>query len=63
MTQHDNAQQNFTQMYYRLQEIADYLKSSQIIDIDEILALQQEAKKLYTLLDDMLKKTNEEQSK
>ena len=63
MTQHDNEQQNFTQMYYRLQEIADYLKSSQIIDIDEILALQQEAKKLYTLLDDMLKKTNEEQSK
>lgn len=52
----------FSEMYHRLQEIADRLKSSDIIDIDEILKLQEEAKKLYEVLNSLLQKaTNEEQ--
>lgn len=51
---------SFKDMYNRLQDIADYLKSSEIIDIDEILKLQEEAKKLYESLDSLLKKATNE---
>ncbi len=50
----------FGEMYQRLQDIADRLKSSEIIDVDEILQLQEEAKKLYENLNELLKKATDE---
>lgn len=46
--------QDFKTAYERLQEIANYLKSDQIIDIDQLVVLQEEAKILYEFLHNKL---------
>ncbi len=46
--------QDFKTAYERLQEIASYLKSDQIIDIDQLILLQEEAKTLYEFLQSKL---------
>ena len=47
---------NFKEAYTRLEEIYKLLQSEQIMDIDEIIVLQNEAKKCYDLCQSMLKK-------
>lgn len=46
----------FKEAYTRLEEIYKLLQSEQIMDIDEIVTLQNEAKKCYDLCQSMLKK-------
>lgn len=45
---------NFEQAYTRLQEIHLEIQRGELIDIDKILLLQQEAKKLYTICKEKL---------
>ena len=46
--------QDFKTAYERLQSIAAYLKSDQIIDIDQLMILQEEAKVLHEFLQSKL---------
>ncbi len=46
----------FEQAYTRLKEINDTLQTSEVIDVEKIIALQKEAKELYEYLDKVLKK-------
>jgi predicted RNA-binding protein with EMAP domain len=46
--------QDFKTAYERLQSIATYLKSDQIIDVDELMKLQEEAKLLHEFLQSKL---------
>lgn len=52
----------FEQAYTRLREIHDMLQTSDVIDVEKIIALQKEAKELYTLLDTILKKVEEQKN-
>lgn len=47
--------QDFKESYERLQEISEILDSQEIIDIDQLIKLQEEAKKLYTFCNKKLK--------
>jgi hypothetical protein len=47
---------SFSQAYQRLKEIALLLKSDNLIDIDQIVQLQDEAKHCYELCQTTLKK-------
>ena len=49
----------FKEAYLRLQEIHQLLSSAEIIDIEEIINLQQEAKTCYELCQSILKKATE----
>lgn len=51
---------NFTQAYQRLQEIQQLLQSNEIIDIEQLLTLQKEAKICYELCQSMLKKAEDQ---
>ena len=46
----------FKQSYERLMEISNLLDEQEIIDVDELIKLQDEAKKLYTFCNTKLKK-------
>jgi uncharacterized metal-binding protein len=50
---------DFKTAYQRLQEIVVYIKSNQIIDIEELISLQEEAKILYDFLQTKLGKAHE----
>lgn len=50
----------FEQAYTRLREIHDMLQTSEVIDVEKIIALQKEAKGLYEHLDQVLKKVEED---
>lgn len=45
----------FKESYLRLQEISNLLDKEELIDIDELIKLQDEAKKLYTFCNTKLK--------
>lgn len=47
--------QNFKESYKRLQEISEILDKEEVIDVDELIKLQEEAKKLYTFCNSKLK--------
>jgi len=47
---------DFKIAYQRLQEIAQIIKSTPVIDIEELMKLQQEAKHLYDSLQEKLNK-------
>ncbi len=47
--------QNFKDSYKRLQEISDILDKEEVIDVDQLIKLQEEAKKLYVFCDSKLK--------
>lgn len=47
--------QNFKDSYVRLQEISDILDKEEVIDVDQLIKLQDEARKLYTFCDSKLK--------
>lgn len=47
---------NFTEAYQRLEEINTLLQSREIIDIEQLLKLQEEAKSCYELCQSLLKK-------
>lgn len=47
---------NFKEAYIRLQEIQSMLQSDELIDLEEVLALHQEAKKCYELCAQLLLK-------
>ena len=51
---------NFTEAYQRLEEIKILLQSQEIIDIEELLKLQEEAKSCYELCESMLKKADDQ---
>jgi len=46
----------FTEAYKRLQEIHQMLQSAEVIDVEELVKLQEEAKVCYELCQSMLKK-------
>ncbi len=46
----------FKQAYERLREIYEYLSKAEIVDIDELVKLQNEAEKLYKFCLDQIKK-------
>jgi|GEM_PF-3352628 len=46
----------FEEAYTRLKEIHDLLQSRDMVDIDQIMALQKESKELYVFLDNIMKK-------
>ena len=52
---------NFKEAYLRLQEIHQLLQSQEIIDIEELMKLQDEAKACYELCQSLLKKTTREE--
>lgn len=59
--------QNFKESYQRLMEISDLLDREEVIDVDELIELQAESKKLYdfcnsklVILDEKLKSNNKE---
>jgi len=45
----------FKESYERLTEISDILDKDDVIDVDELIKLQTEAKKLYTFCNSKLK--------
>lgn len=45
----------FKNSYERLQEISNLLDNEEVIDVDELIKLQDEAKKLYTYCNSKLK--------
>ncbi|MEA3387486.1 MAG: exodeoxyribonuclease VII small subunit [Patescibacteria group bacterium] len=45
----------FKSSYERLQEISNLLDNEEVIDVDELIKLQDEAKKLYTFCNSKLK--------
>jgi len=45
----------FKSSYERLQEISNQLDREEVIDVDELIKLQEEAKKLYTFCNSKLK--------
>lgn len=47
---------DFKTAYLRLQEIAQIIKSTPVIDIEELMKLQEEAKSLYDFLQAKLHK-------
>jgi len=47
----------FTQAYTRLQEIHELLQSDELIDIDDIIKLQEEAKACYDLCQEKMMKS------
>ena len=49
------SKQNFKESYKRLQEISEILDKEEVIDIDELIKFQEEAKKLYTFCNSKLK--------
>jgi len=49
-------QKNFKDSYERLIEISDLLDREEIIDVDELIKLQEEAKKLYSFCNEKLMK-------
>lgn len=50
----------FEQAYKRLEEIYQLCMSSQVIDVDKMIALQEEAKTCYDLCQKTLTKTQEQ---
>ncbi len=46
----------FKEAFERLKEIYLYLKTNEIIDVDEMINLQKEAEELYKFCKDKLKK-------
>lgn len=53
------AKKTFKESYERLMEISNLLDKQEIIDVDELIKLQDEAKKLYTFCSGKLKKLDE----
>ena len=49
------AKKTFKNSYERLQEISELLDKEEVIDVDELIKLQDEAKKLYTFCNSKLK--------
>ncbi|MBP7007880.1 hypothetical protein KBB05_04105 [Patescibacteria group bacterium] len=49
---------DFKTAYKRLQEISEYLKSQEVIDIQELIALQSEATSLHEFLQSSLLNNN-----
>lgn len=49
------SEQTFKKSYERLTEISNMLDKEEIIDVDELIKLQEEAKKLYTFCNTKLK--------
>lgn len=49
------AKKTFKSSYERLQEISNLLDNEEVIDVDELIKLQDEAKKLYTFCNSKLK--------
>lgn len=47
----------FKEAYLRLQEIHELLQTAEMIDVEEIVKLQEEAKVCYDLCQSILKKT------
>ena len=47
----------FTEAYLRLQEIHQMLQSSDMIDVEALVKLQEEAKSCYDLCQSILEKT------
>ncbi|MEY3232690.1 MAG: hypothetical protein RLZ54_705 [Candidatus Parcubacteria bacterium] len=54
---------DFKTAYQRLEEINYYIKSEEIIDIDKLIALQEEAKALYNFLQEKINHVATQQSK
>lgn len=54
----NNEELTFEKAYKRLKEIYEYLSSNEVIDIDEMLKLQEEAEKLYKFCKAKLIKIN-----
>lgn len=50
----------FKESYERLMEISNLLDNQDIIDVDELIILQVEAKKLYTFCNTKLKKLDKQ---
>ena len=47
--------QTFKKSYERLSEISNLMDKEEVIDVDELIKLQEEAKKLYTFCNTKLK--------
>ncbi len=52
----DDKKLTFKEAFERLKEIYLYLKTNEIIDVDEMINLQKEAEELYKFCKDKLKK-------
>ncbi len=52
---------NFKEAYLRLQEIHEMLQSDDFMDIEQIISLQEEAKKCYELCHDKLSQVSLEE--
>jgi exodeoxyribonuclease VII small subunit len=50
----------FKESYERLTEISELLDAQEIIDVDELIKLQDEAKKLYTFCNTKLQKLDKQ---
>jgi hypothetical protein len=50
----------FKESYERLSEISELLDAQEIIDVDELIKLQDEAKKLYIFCNTKLKKLDKQ---
>lgn len=50
---------DFKTCYLRLEEISNLIKNTTIIDIDQLVALQEEAKQLYDFLTKQLAEHND----
>ncbi|MDP2090320.1 MAG: exodeoxyribonuclease VII small subunit [Candidatus Gracilibacteria bacterium] len=51
--------QNFKDSYNRLQEISNILDKEEVIDVDQLIKLQEEAKKLYNFCNSKLKELDD----
>lgn len=52
-------QQNFKTSFLRLREIQEKLETEEIIDVDELINLQKEAKELYEFCESKIKKLDD----
>jgi hypothetical protein len=52
-------QQNFKTAFLRLREIQEKLETEEIIDVDELINLQKEAKELYEFCESKIKKLDD----
>jgi len=50
---------NFKQAFERLKQISDILDKEEIIDVDNLIKLQEEAKKLYLFCNSKLQELDE----
>jgi len=52
-------QKNFKTSFLRLREIQEKLEDEEIIDVDELIELQKEAKELYEFCESKIKKLDD----